>query len=171
MKITVWLVTRERDTWITAAEIMALALVLLAGGSTVRVLGGLPLLVLLGYRALASLPLGSVPGRPERGRQRRNYDLRARVVGFLEEVRRVEHYVQQAELAGWSKAEVEENLRSAQARMMTAAAEVAKVTGRSPVPADTVLEGEGAGPRSKGRLVDLLTFRPVGRKDIAPRVN
>jgi hypothetical protein len=171
MKITVWLVTRERDTWITAAEIMALALVLLAGGPRVRVLGGLPLLVHLGYRALASLPLGSVPGRPGRGRKRRNYDLRARVVGFLGEVRRVEHYVRQAELAGWSKAEVEENLRSAQARMMAAAAEVAKAAGRSPVPADTELEDEGAWPRSPGRLRDVLRFRPVVRSDIAPRVN
>jgi hypothetical protein len=132
MKITIWLATRERDTWITAAEIFALATVLLyAPGTTIRLLVGLPLLAHLGYKALTSLPMGMVPGRPPGGKERRNQDLRTQVVGFLNEVRRVEEYAQRAVTAGRPHEEVENNLRSAEERMMAAAAEVAKVAGRS----------------------------------------
>lgn len=131
MKISVWLVTRERGTWITAAEIMGLGLLLLTdAGPTVRLLLGLPLLVHVGYRALTSLPMGLVPGRPERGQPRRRYDLRARVVRFLDEVKRAEDYAQRAELAGWPDREVEEYLFRAQHRVLAAARDVANVTGR-----------------------------------------
>ena len=53
----------------------------------------LPVLGHLGYRALTSLPIGQVPGRPAgMARQRRNLQLRTRVVAFLNEVRRAESY-------------------------------------------------------------------------------
>jgi hypothetical protein len=136
LKVSVWLVTRERATWITAAEILVLGVVLLAASSpTVRLLIGLPLLVHLGYKALTSLPMGSVPGRPETGQPRRNYDLRLRIVRFLDEVRRVEDYAQQAEVAGWRDRDVQEYLFTGQRRVMAAAREVAKETGRPTAPA------------------------------------
>lgn len=132
MKVTVWLATRDRWTWIAAAEAFGLAVVLFAGPSTVlRVLIGLPLLAHLGYSAMTSVPVGTIPGRPAGQRERRNQELRSRVVGFLNEVRRVEEYAQQARTAGLPRQEVEQNLRAAQERMMVAAAQVAKVTGRT----------------------------------------
>lgn len=132
MKITVWLVTRERDTWIIGAEILVLAFLLLAApGPLVRLWVGLPILVHVGYRALTSLPLGQVPGRPVGvAKQRRNQHLRTRIVAFLNEVRRAENYALRATDVGQIPAELEENLRSAERRMMLAAGEVARVAGR-----------------------------------------
>lgn len=130
MKVSVWLVTREREAWITAAEILLLGLVLLVSGTFVRLLFGLPLLVHLGYKALTSLPMGAVPGRPPGRPARRHLDLRARVVRFLDEVRRVENYAEQAELARLPKREVQAHLFAAQRRVMEAAREVAKESGR-----------------------------------------
>jgi hypothetical protein len=131
VKVSVWLVTRERTTWITAAEILALGLALVTpSGAGVRMLFGLPLLVHIGYKALTSLPMGSVPGRPERGQPRRHYDLRARVVRFLDEVKRVEEYAHRAEVANLPRREVDEVLFSGQRRVMAAAKEVAKQTGK-----------------------------------------
>lgn len=149
IKIKVWLVTRERATWITGAEILGLALVLFAGpGTAIRIVVGLPLLVLLGYTALTSLPMGAIPSRPTGlTQQRRNQDLRSRVVGFLNEVRRLEQYAHRAKTAGWPQSEVKDNLRSAQTRMMAAAAQVVKVTGRSTSapPAAAVVTVRGGG--------------------------
>lgn len=132
MKITVWMVTRERDTWITGAEVLALAFLLLASpGPAVRLWLGLPILAHLGYRALTSLPLGQVPGRPVGvARQRRNQHLRTRVVAFLNEVRRAENYALRATNVNEISGELEENLRAAERRMMVAAGEVARVAGR-----------------------------------------
>jgi hypothetical protein len=159
MKITIWLVTRERGTWITAAEVAALGLILLQGpGSIVRLLVGLPLLVHIGYKALTSLPMGAVPGRPERGQHRRHYDLRARIVRFLDEVRRWEDYAQRAEVAGWSEDQVEDDLRDAKQRVMAAAAEVAKLTGRSPVPANEAMKDVAARRHAGTRQDPFHTF-------------
>lgn len=103
----------------------------------IRLVVGLPLLTHLGYKALTSLPMGEVPGRPEGAkRERRNQDLRSRVVVFLNEVRRVEEFAQRAKLAGHPTRELESTLRSAQQRMMAAAAQVAKETGRSALATD-----------------------------------
>lgn len=144
IKITVWLITRERATYITAAEVLGLALVLFTTpGSALRLLVGLPLLAHLGYTALTSLPLGMVPGRPEGSKQeRRNQELRTRVVAFLNEVRRVEEYAQRARLAGNRGRKVEESLRAAEKRMMAAASDIAKATGSS-----TPAEGGTPGTR------------------------
>ena len=133
IKITVWLVTRERATWISAGEILGLAgLLFFDPGATIRLFVGLPLLAHLGYTAMTSLPMGSIPGRPlGTSQQRRNPDLRSRVVGFLNEVRRVEDYAQRARTAGLPQRVIEENLRSAQRRMMAAAGQVTEVMGRS----------------------------------------
>jgi len=132
MKITVWLMTRERTVWVAAAEALALAsLILTAPESTVARLAGLALLTHLAYRALTGLPMGAIPGRPEGSRKERvNQDLRTRVVGFLSEVRSIEAYTHRAQLAGRPDGEVKANVRAAQRRMMAAAAEVAKATGR-----------------------------------------
>ncbi len=93
------------------------------------------LLAHLGYTAMTGLPVGTIPGRPEgAARERRNLDLRSRVVGFLNEVRRVEAYAERARVSGLPPAEVERSLYSAQQRMMSAAAEVAKASGRPPTP-------------------------------------
>jgi hypothetical protein len=131
MRITIWMASRERETWITAAEILALGLILAAGpGAALRLLVGLPLLAHVGYRALTSLPMGAVPRRPERGPARRHYDLRVRVVRFLDEVRRAEDFAERSRVGGSAAGEVEKQLWEAQKRVMAAAAEVAKATGR-----------------------------------------
>ncbi len=81
--------------------------------------------------AMTSLPVWTIPGKPEGAKQeRRNQDLRSRVVGFLNEVRRAEEYAQRARVAGWPRADVEANMRGAHDRMMAAAAAVAKDLGR-----------------------------------------
>lgn len=131
MRIRVWLATRERESWITAAEVLLLGIVLITpSGPAVRLLFGMPLLIHVGYKALTSLPMGSVPARPARGQPRRHYDLRARVVRFLDEVKRAEDYAQQAEVAGLPDLEVKEQLFTAQQRVMSAARAVAKESGR-----------------------------------------
>ena len=91
MRITVWLVTRDRGSWIVAGEVVLLALLLSTGGPALRAWLGVPVLAHLGYLALTSLPIGEVPGRPTGvARQRRNQHLRTRVVAFLNDVRRAE---------------------------------------------------------------------------------
>jgi hypothetical protein len=151
MKITVWMVTRERSTWIGAAEILGLAILLtLAVESTVARLFGFLVLAHLGYSALTGLPMGSVPGRPPGGQPRRNLDLRAKVAVFLREVRRIEEYAQRARLAGWSATEVETSLSAAERNMMTAATDVAKVARRTalePPDTDGLPDGTSAGLR------------------------
>lgn len=130
MKITVWLATRERFTWITAMELLGLTAVLLTAPATwLRVLLGLPLLAHVGYRALTSLPMGAVPRRPERGQPRERYDLRATVVRFLDEVRRLDEFASRAEMAARPEMEREEMMRTAKARLMLAATQVAQATG------------------------------------------
>lgn len=132
IKITVWLVTRERRTLITAAELLVLWIVLfVVDGGVLRLLVGIPLFLHVGYLALTSLPLGEVPRRPDSAREeRRNQDLRSRIVGFLNEVRRAEDYARRARVGGWPESEVEENLRLARERAMSAAASAVKVMGR-----------------------------------------
>jgi len=168
MKIRIWLVTRDRETWITGAEVFALALVLLAIPGTLLRLVGFLVLGHLGYRALTSLPLGMVPGRPEGASQhRRNLDLRSRVIGFLNTVRSVEDYAQRVRLAGGPEGEVERSLRSAQMRVMNAAAEVVKAMGRgTPVPAG---DGpEGPRPRLTHQAQTLPVQKPLSRDDFLP---
>lgn len=115
------------------AEILGLGLVLVMDPPTaLRLLLGLPLLAHLGWSALTSLPLGEVPGPPSgRGERRQNLELRSRVVSFLNEVQRVEQFVQDAKTAGLPREEVEKNLRSAERRIKTSAADVAKAVGRN----------------------------------------
>jgi len=132
MKVTVWLVSRDRSALITGAEVLALGVVILsAPTSTLLQFVGFVLLAHVGYKALTSLPMGSVPGRPEGAkRERRNQDLRSRVVGFLNEVRSVEAYVQRARVSGKSEREIAQEIQAARRRMMETAEEVAKVAGR-----------------------------------------
>ena len=151
MKITVWLATRDRWTWIAAAEMLGLAVLLtLAVESSIARLLGFALLGHLGYSALTSLPMGQIPGRPAGRQQRRNLDLRAKVVVFLREVRRLEEYVQRAKISSGSRRELEMNLTAAESRMMAAAAEVTKVARRTALePPDTSalpVQGSSARP-------------------------
>ncbi len=132
MKLRIWLVTRDRETWFTGTEIVGLALLLLSGSDTVRFLFGLPLLAHIGYRALTSVPLGQIPGRPEWAKQvRRNQDLRSRVVGFLNEMRRVEDLAHHSRIGGRAPAAVEKDLIYAKKRMMEAATEVVRAAGKA----------------------------------------
>jgi hypothetical protein len=131
MKLRIWLVTRDRLTWFTAAEVVALAIVLLGASDTMRLLFGLPLLAHLGYMALTSVPLGQIPGRPEWAKSvRRNQDLRSRVVGFLNEMRRVEDLAHHAHIVGRAPAAIERDLVTAKKRMMAAATEVVRAAGQ-----------------------------------------
>lgn len=131
MKISIWLATMDRRTWITSAELLTLfGIMWTAPGAVVRLFVGIPLLAHVGYQALTSLPMGIVPRRPEGGQPRRHYTLRERIVRFLDEVRRVEDYADRARMAGLDEKEVDENLRAAQRRVMTAAAAVAQAIGR-----------------------------------------
>lgn len=113
---------------------LALAVVMLVvDSSLIRLAVGLPLLLHVGYLAVTSLPMGTIPGRPSGSKkERQNQDLRSRVVAFLGEVRRGEEYAQRVRVGGWPKSEVDANLRSSRQRLMAAAAAVAKAIGRSP---------------------------------------
>jgi hypothetical protein len=131
MKLRIWLLTRDRHTWVTGAEVLVLSAVLVGGSDTLRLLFGFPLLIHVGYRALTSVPLGQIPGRPEWAKQvRRNQDLRSRVVGFLNEMRRVEDIAHRGRISGETKAHVAKDLMLAKQRMMAAATEVVKAAGR-----------------------------------------
>jgi hypothetical protein len=133
MKLRIWLVTRDRLTWFTGAEVLALSVVLFNASATVRLFLGLPLLAHLGYRALTSVPLGQIPGRPEWAKQvRRNQDLRSRVVGFLNEMRRVEDLAHHGYVGGRAPEVVEKDLVFAKKRMMAAASEVVRAAGQVP---------------------------------------
>jgi hypothetical protein len=124
---------------------MGIALVLLtAPGPIIRLLVGLPLLTHLGYTALTSLPIGMIPGRSAVKRERRNQDLRIQVRAFLNEVRRVEEYVQRSRTLGRPRSEVEQSLHAAEKRMMAAAAKVVQATGRSTESADAEAMPRGA---------------------------
>jgi hypothetical protein len=139
MKLRIWLVTRDRETWFTGAEIVGLAMVLASASGTLRLVLGLPLLAHLGYRALTSVPLGQIPGRPEWAKQvRRNQDLRSRVVGFLNEMRRVEDLAHHGSLSGRAPEAVERDLIYAKKRMMEAAKEVIRAAGHAEPQVDTV---------------------------------
>lgn len=153
IKLTIWLVTLERSTWIRSAEIVGLALIVLAAPPLpIRLAVGLPLLVVLGYSALTSLPLGMIPRKPDGAKQdRRNQELRSRVVGFLNDVRGLEAYVQRARVAGVRKSEVEANLRKAQQKLMRAAAEMVTVMGRVPIEASVSTPSPGDSIRARAR--------------------
>lgn len=124
--------TRDRATWVTSTEIALLALVLMTGpGAVARLLVGLPLLAHVGYKALTSVPFGAIPGKPTGAKaERRNQDLRSNIIGFLNEVRRVEDYAQRARIAGRSRKQIDHELRAARQRMVAAAAEAARATGQ-----------------------------------------
>jgi hypothetical protein len=150
MKITVWLLTRERDTWITGAESLGLLLVVLTAPGVFARLAGVLLLTHVSYKALTSLPLGKVPRRPEGSKAiRRNQDLRTRVVGFLNEMRRAEDYAHQAEVGSRPTRDFERDMVWARQRMMAAAAEVVKAAGRRGRVDRAGLEGP-AGPDETG---------------------
>jgi hypothetical protein len=152
MKLRIWLVTRDRETWFTGAEIVGLAIVLASASPSLRVLLGLPLLAHLGYRALTSVPLGQIPGRPEWAKQvRRNQDLRSRVVGFLNEMRRVEDLAHNGRLSGGTSVAVERDLAYAKRRMMEAAKEVVRAAGHveSRVPGAGHEESATATPKTE----------------------
>lgn len=132
MKITVWLATRDRTTWISIAEVLVLGAVLVAVPSMLVRTIGFALLAHLGYVAMTSLPIGAIPGRPASARRhRRNQDLRSCVVGFLNEIRRVEDFAQRARDGGLPAAEVERHLQAASLRIMSAASGVVKAVGRA----------------------------------------
>jgi hypothetical protein len=130
-----WIETTDRRTWITAIEILVLGAVLITvTGSWIALLVGGPILMHLGWSALTSVPVGAVPGPPPGlGERRRNHHLRYRVVAFLNEVQRVEEFVQSAKSAGLPRHQVERNLRSAEHRLQSTAAEVVKVVGQAGV--------------------------------------
>jgi len=158
IKITVWLASRERETWIASAEVLGIALILLsAPGPILSLLVGLPLLTHLGYTALTSLPIGMIPGRSVVKRERRNQDLRIQVRAFLNEVRRVEEYVQRSRDLGRPRGEVEQSLHAAEKRMMAAAVKVVQATGRSTESADSEARTRGADTRP------IRVFTPIGQ--------
>jgi hypothetical protein len=158
MKITVWLLTRERATWITGVETLGILLVVLTAPGVIARLVAVALLAHVSYRALTSLPMGQVPGRPDGAKAiRRNQDLRSRVVGFLNEMRRAEDFAHQVDLGGRPRADVEKHLAWARQRMMAAAAEVAKAAGR-PMKTDRASLGgaETERPRSPHQSSEIL---------------
>jgi hypothetical protein len=156
MKLRFWLARLDRNTLTYSAEIGGLALILLMGPPWyVRLLVGFPLLVHLGYSALTSLPLGMIPRRPENAKapHRRNQDLRSRVVGFLNDIRSIEAYAQQAAIADLPRSDVEATLRKAQSKIMRSAAEMVTVMGRSTLPPDAVAGGPGWGRRTRRKRI------------------
>jgi hypothetical protein len=90
-----------------------------------------------------------IPGRSAVKRERRNQDLRIQVRAFLNEVRRVEEYVQRSRTLGRPRSEVEQSLHGAEKRMMAAAAKVVQATGRSTESADAEAMPGGADARPR----------------------
>jgi hypothetical protein len=133
MKITVWLGSRDRATWIALSETLMLGYLMWQPGLVFRLTLGLPLLVHLGYTAMTSLPMGMIPRRPEGSkRARRNQDLRSWVVRFLNEVKELEDYLWRARSADSSPEEVSEKLHVGRQRVMGAARQVARAVGSAP---------------------------------------
>lgn len=132
----------------------------------IRLAIGVPLLVLLGYAALTSLPLGMIPRKPDGAKQhRRNQDLRSRVVGFLNDIRGLEAYVQRARIAEVPRSEVEANLRKAQQKLMRSAAEMVTVMGRVPIEASVAPDAEETRkPRGHTGNGDALRALQVGHR-------
>ena len=142
MKVTVWLATRDRETWIALAEILVLAVLLtVAVQSFIAQAMGFAILAHLGYTAMTGLPIRAIPGRPPGGQPRRNLDLRAQIAAFLREVRRVDAHSQRALITGLTKTEIDAQLRQGEQRVMAAAVRVARET-RRPV-------GERSGMRAE----------------------
>jgi hypothetical protein len=166
MKITVWLLTRERATWITGAETLGILLVVLTATGGLTRLMAVALLAHVSYKALTSLPMGQVPGRPDGAKAvRRNQDLRSRVVGFLNEIRRAEDYAHQATVGGRPRADLERDIAWARKRMMAAAAEVAKTAGR-PAKVDRASLGSPKGGE------EMRAYRGAHQSsEILPRVS
>ena len=127
----VWLARWDRFTWVAAAEAIVLGLLLIVEPSAlVRTLFGIPLLAHLGYTAMTALPVGAIPARPDGAKARRNPELRTSVIGFLNEVRRVEDYAQRARASGLPPEVLALNLQIAESRILAAAAAVAKAPGQ-----------------------------------------
>ncbi len=149
MKITVWLGSRDRATWIALSETLMLVYLMFHPSLVFRLAVGLPLLLHLGYTGMTSLPMGMIPSRPEGSKQaRRNQDLRSWVVRFLNEVKELEDYLWRARSSDSSPAEMSEKLRRGRQRVMAAASEVAKAVGSAPVGASGApVEEIGAGMR------------------------
>lgn len=156
VKLTVWLLTRERSTWFLGAEILGLLFIVTTVPSAVLRFVGLCLLIHLGYRVLTSLWIGSIPGRPVGSKlERRNQELRSSVIGFLNEVRRVEDYAQRARAGGLPTSKLEKDLRIAERRVMQAAAGVAKTAGRYVDPPSSEDEDRAPGPVDTKSARDL----------------
>lgn len=167
MKITVWLARSHRATWIAAAETSTLALLLFSGpGTLVRVLVGMPVLAHLAYTAMTGLPIGTLPKRPVNvKRDRQNQELRSNVIGFLNQVRRVEEYAQRAQTGGVPVPEVERHLEAGRDRIMAAASQVAEVTGRA-----TPKEADETGSRAPGRRVADDRAGHAGEADVVSAI-
>jgi hypothetical protein len=158
MKVRLWLARLDRITWINGAASVALAVILLIGPPWyVRLLLGIPLLVHLGYSALTGLPIGMIPRRPDSAKapHRRNQDLRSRVVGFLNDIRSIEAYAQQAVIGDVPRSDVEATLRKAQTKIMRSAAEMVTVMGRSTQPPDAMLGGPRSGRRTRRKRIRI----------------
>jgi len=154
MRFTVWLAARDRTSIMHAAEAVVIALLLFEPVMAFRLLFGVPLLAHLAYSAMTSLPIGTIPGRPLGKPERTNHDLRAGVVVFLNEVRRVEDFAQRAVTGGMPETEVEAKLEVARRRILGAANSVAEAVGRYTEPPEI--------PSSDASDTPLLTHaRPV----------
>ena len=128
-------------------------------GRWIRIIVGLPILAHLGYTAMTSLPMGAIPSRPIGAKRlRRNQDLRSHVIGFLNEVRRVEEYAQRARDAGLPQKHVERALQDARERMMAAAAQAVGHVGKATKPPPE-LEAE----LGRGRATILTHATTSGR--------
>jgi hypothetical protein len=132
MTATVWATKRERSTWVAAAEILGIGLlVLMAPHSVVgRVLAVL-LLSHLGYTALTGQGRRVSGATGERVGDQSALAGKSRpptLVRFLNEVRGAEAFLLHSRDSGLQRTEVEQKLRAAQRELSEAAEQVRRVT-------------------------------------------
>ena len=132
MSATAWAAGRERSTWIAAAEILGIGLLLLvAPHSVVGRLFAVLLLSHLGYAALSRGSARVSSGSGERvGDQSASgaKDRPATLVRFLNDVRGAEAFLRHSRDSGLQRSEVEQRLRAAQRDLTEAADQVRRVT-------------------------------------------
>ena len=131
MKLSIWLRTRDQDTWIVTIEAVLIGFVLLVEPSPyARLLA----VALLGHLAWVTTDLLRMTrnGRSRAGSRavRANHELRTHVIHFLREIKRVEAFRRRAAASPLSSEQVNERIVAAQLQILTAASKAAKVVGR-----------------------------------------
>lgn len=148
MSVTTWAAAKHGSTWVVAAEVLCIGLLLLmAPQSLLGRIVAVFLLSHLGYTALAGMASGASSASQQEIRHAPSapvVDRPATLVRFINEVRRVDAFVQHSADSGLQRSEVEPKLREAQRQLSEAADEVLRVTAaKRAVEAHEEIDGDG----------------------------